>query len=274
MVANMRHGLTQLSDGTILTIPFDKVFDFGSLDILPPNVNEFTVGTTQLFPVGTRMQRDDCVYRYVKYGGTTIAAQLLAAEDPGAARDELDPTGSGTDYGTAGTAVGSTIISIATSISMEANDFVGGSLVGEDLAGEGYRYKILRNTAVSSAVNASIEIQTGLAVAVTSASHFKLIKSKWMDVVSAPTSVVATTIGVGLGVGADDSFGWAQTRGPAAVQTEGALTVGLQARHSETTAGTVAALDYDESGVNNVLVGRVMEIGATTEKSLIDLMLE
>lgn len=274
MVANMRHGLTQLSDGSILTIPFDKVFDFGGLDIIPPNVNEFTVGTTQLFPVGTRMQRDDCVYRYVKYGGTTIAAQLLAMEDPGSAHDELDPTGSGTDYGTAGTAVGSTIISIATSITLVANDFVGGSLVTEDLAGEGYRYKILRNTAVSSAANASIEIQTGLAVAVTSASHLKMIKSKWMDVVSAPnTSIVAPPIGVGMGVGADGSFGWAQTRGPAAVQTEGTLVVGMQARLSETTAGTVTALDISDDR-DEPLVGRVMEIGATTEKSLIDLMLE
>jgi len=274
MVANMRHGLTQLSDGTILTIPFDKVFDFGSLDIIPPNVNEFTVGTTQLFPLGTRMQRDDCVYRYVEYGGTTIAAQLLAMEDPGSAHDELDPTGSGTDYGTAGTAVGSTIISIATSITLVVNEYAGGSLVGEDLAGEGYRYKVLRNTAVSSAANASIEIQTGLAVAVTTASHFKLIKSKWKEVVSAPnTSIVAPPIGVGMGVGADGSFGWAQTRGPAAVQTEGALTVGLQARHSETTAGTVTALDISDDR-DEPFVGRVMEIGATTEKSLIDLALE
>jgi len=273
MVANMRHGLTQLSDGTILTIPFDKVFDFGSLDIIPPNVNEFTVGTTQLFPLGTRMQRDDCVYRYVEYGGTTIAAQLLAMEDPGSAHDELDPTGSGTDYGTAGTAVGSTIISIATSITLVVNEYAGGSLVGEDLAGEGYRYKVLRNTAVSSAANASIEIQTGLAVAVTTASHFKLIKSKWKEVVSAPTTVVATTVGVGLGVGADGSFGWAQTRGPAAVQTEGALVVGMQARLSETTAGTVTALDISDDR-DEPFVGRVMEIGATTEKSLIDLALE
>jgi hypothetical protein len=274
MVANMRHGLAQLSDGTILTIPFDKVFDFGSLDVMPSNINEFTVGTTQLFPLGTRMQRDDAVYRYVEFGGTTTVGDMIQAEAPDGAHDDLNPTGSGTDYGTAGTAIGTTVLSIATSITLVVNEYAGGSLVVETNTGGGYRYKVLRNT-VSSGTNSSVEIQTGLAIAIDSTSNVKLVKSKYKEVIEAPTTLTGTVVGSSMGVGANGSFGWAQTNGPASVLTEGTVVIGQQVRCSEGTTGAVTLQDYDEAGDADLgTVGTCMDVGPTTEFSLIYLSLE
>jgi hypothetical protein len=269
-MANVRHSKIQLADGSELTLPYDLTFDWDTFGNAP-DIDLFDVGTSQFYPLGTKLVRDDCVYRYVEYGGTTAAGDIIQAEAPDGAHDDLDPTGSGT--GAAVTA-GSTIISIGTSITLVVDEYAGGSMVIEADTGAGYRYKILSNEVAAGAANANVVIQDGLAVAIDASSDVKLVKSKYKEVIQLPTTVTAVVVGAGLAIGADGSFGWVQTRGPAAVLTDGTVVIGQHVRVSDGTAGSVEALDRDGSAEDEPEVGYVMDVGPTAQWSLIFLTLE
>jgi len=240
--------------------------------------NELHVVTTaQRFPIGSLIYDvgSDSKYRYVEYGGTIAAGSLAGAEVPDGAHDALDPSGTGTG---AGITKGSTIISIADSITLVENEYAGGFLYTQvNGAGLGYRYPIKSNEA-GATTNLNVTLwDPGLAVAVSASTDVALVKSRYKEVLITATTAVSIATGVSLGIGADGSFGWVQTRGPAAVLTDGgtALAIGHAVRRSEDDPGAVALLDFDEADDANVgQIGLCMDIGADGSYSLIFLTLE
>ena len=273
-IAKIRQSLFSLPDGSVIYYPYDKAFNWDGKAVIPPDIDIFTVDTVIKYPLGTKLERADAIYRYVEFGGATAAGDLCTAEGPDGAHDNLDPTGTGTAYGTAGVAAGDTIISIADSITLVADEYAGGSLVIEADTGAGYRYRILRNSAEAS--NASVEIQDGLAVAIDSTSDVKLVKSLYKEIVEAPTSQAAAYVGFSQAIGADGSFGWVCTRGPTAALEEAStdpIVVGDMVTRSDETAGAIEGHDEDDS-VNRVIVGRCMDVSADTEFALVFAMLE
>lgn len=273
-IAKIRQSLFSLPDGSVVLYPYDKAFNWDGKAVIPPDIDIFTIDTTQKFPLGTKLERAENVYRYVEYGGTTAAGDLCAAEQPDGAHDDLNPTGTGSAYGTAGVAAGDTIISIADSITLVADEYAGGSLVIEADTGAGYRYRILRNSAEAS--NASVEIQDGLAVAIDSTSDVKLVKSLYKEVVESPTTLAASLVGFSQAIGADGSFGWICTRGPTAALEDSAtdaVSIGAMVTWGDGTAGTIEGYDEDDS-VNRTIVGRCMDISADTQYALIFAHLE
>ena len=268
-MANIAHGYFRLPSGKTVELPYDPNFDFNNIDPMPGDIDPYTVGTAQLFPLGTKLVQNDRTFRYVEYGGTTAAGNVVQREAPDGAHDDLDPTGSGTG---AGVAIGDTIISIATSVTLVENEYVGGTLSVEADTGLGYSYLITANEAASSAANANVTIADGLAVALDSTSDVKLVKNAYKEVIIAPTTLTGAPCGISVGVGADGSFGWIQTTGDAAVVAEGTVTVGMEVRASETTAGTVTLQDYDEADDANLgTVGRCVDAAATTEIAVVRL---
>ncbi len=243
--------------------------------------NELHVVTTaQKFPIGSLLYDPsiDAKYRYVEYGGTTKAGDLIQAEAPDAAHDDLDPTGTGTG---AGTAKGSVLISTADAITLVASEYAGGFMKIENDTGEGYRYPIKDNDAAAS--NALFTLwDPGLAVAIDATSDVALIKSRYKEVIIHPTTQTAVPVGAGLGIGANGSFGWVQTRGPASMLTNGTLLIGRNVAPGKTTAGSVDTypITLTEAAPNtyvpgdNPAIGHVMDVGPTTEQSLIFLTLE
>ena len=197
------------------------------------------VTTTQKFPLGSMIYDvgNDAVHRYVEYGGTIAVGSLVQAEGPDAAHDVLDLTGTGTG---AGVAKGSTIISLAASKTLVANEYTNGHLSTLLDTGRGYLYPIKSNTGGTAANLLVVLYEPGLAVAVDSTTDGALLKSRWQEVIIHPTAPTAQVVGVNLGVGADGSFGWVTTRGPAATVMSAALpTVGDDCMASNGTAGSV-----------------------------------
>lgn len=259
-----------LPSGQIVTLPGSDIFTMPHG--IPSELNFYTIDTVQRYPLGTKLEIGDNTFRYVEFGGTTKAGDLMAGEPPDAAHDDLDPTGTGTG---AGVAVGDKIISIATSITLVVNEYAGGYMVIEADTGVGYAYLIEANEVAAGAANALFRIKLGLAVALNATSDVKLIKSRFKEVLIIPTSIDAIPVGVSVGVGADGSFGWMATKGPWSVLTLDGVTIGEHVRASgATTAGAVVALDRDGTAEDEAEVGLVMDVGATTEQSLIALDLE
>ena len=254
--------------GQVVTLPGISIFTMPSA--IPDELDFYDIDTIQRYPLGTKLEIGDNTFRYVEFGGTTKAGDLMAAEPPDAAHDDLDPTGSGTG---AGVAVGDKIISTADTITLVQDEYAGGFMVIEADTGVGYTYFIESNDAAAS--NALFRIQLGLAIALDSTSDVKLLKSRFKELLIIPTSIDAIPVGISVGVGADGSFGWMATKGPWCVLTSGTVLIGEHVRAAGvTTAGAVIALDRDGTNENEAEVGKVMDVGPTTEQSLIVLSLE
>ena len=258
-------GLRNLPDGSVMYLPGSTVFEMPGA--IPSEIDIFTIDTIQRYPLGTKLERGDNVFRYVEFGNTTAAGDMIQAEGPDGAHDDLDPSGGLV-------AVGSKVITISTAITLVKDEYAGGYLVIEADAGAGYAYQVTANDADAAAGGATVTIRDGLAVAITSASDAKLVKSRYKEVIEMPATVTGLVVGASLGVGADGSFGWATTRGPAAVLTDGTVVIGQHVRASDGTAGSVEALDRDGSAEDEPELGYVMDVGPNTEFSLIFLTTE
>lgn len=266
--------LMQNENGLSLFLARDLVFagPVQGLESLIGSNELHVVTSAQKFPIGSMIYDigTDSVYRYVEFGGTTKAGDITQAEAPDGAHDNLNPTGTGTG---AGVAKGETLISLSDTITLVVNEYASGFMKIEADTGVGYRYPIDLNDAPAS--NSLFTLRPpGLALALDSTSDVALYKSRYKEIIIMPTAVTGMLVGASLGVGADGSFGWVQTRGPASVLTDGTVVIGQHVRASDGTAGAVEPLDRDGTAEDEPEVGRVMGVGPTGEQSLIFLTLE
>lgn len=255
------------SSGQVIYLPGSDIFDMPNA--LPGEIDLYNIDTIQRFPLGMKVQIGDNVFRYVEFGGTTVAGQVAQAEAPDAAHDDLNPTGTGSG---AGVAAGDTIISTSDTITLVQDEYADGYMVTEADTGAGYTYLIESNDAAAS--NALYRIKMGLAVAIDATTDLKLVKSRWKEVIQAPTTLTGALSGVSVGVGADGSFGFLATRGPWAVETDGVVVIGQHVRASDAVAGAVEPLDRDGTAEDEPEIGRVVDVGPDNEWSLIDLSLD
>jgi len=262
--------IIQNENGLALFLARDTVFagPVQGVESLLSDNELHVVTSAQKFPIGSMIYDigADAVYRYVEFGGVTKAGDMVQSEGPDAAHDDLNPTGTGTG---AGVAKGDTLISLSDTITLVADEYASGFMKIEADAGVGYRYPIDSHDAPAS--NSLFTLRPpGLAVALSSASDVALVKSRYKEVIIMPTTLTGHVLGASLGIGADGSFGWVQTRGPASVLTNGTLIIGRPVVAGETTAGSVdtkpdgAAVTDDRSDL-----GEVMDVGPTTQQSLI-----
>ncbi len=270
-----RANVTQMPSGQVITLPGDDVFNMPHG--LPSEIDIYDIDTTQRYPLGTKLEQANKIFRYVEFGGTTKAGDLVQTEATDAAHDVLDPSGTGTG---AGVAAGSKIISTADTITLVQDEYAGGQMMIEDGAGTGYNYMIESNDDAAS--NALFRIKHGLAVAITSTTNVRLVKSKYKELLICPTTLTGLPVGVGVGVGADGSFGWMVTQGTWSVLTNGTLLLGRMVSNGVTTAGSVDTypITLSEAAPNtyvpgdSMVIGVCADVGATTAHSLIDIQLE
>lgn len=233
------------------------------------DVDPFAESSTQQLPLGTFMMYGDRWFRYAENGGTALAAgKVVQSEVPiaGNITAAVNTAAAGdasvefTEGGTAGIAV---------------NSMAGGYLNVDDATGEGHLLRIQKNDAISTSGAGTIFLSDPVVTAFEAASTCTIIKSPWKDVIihaSPPTAMVSGVPPIPVTA---DYFFWAQTHGPASVLTDGTVVIGEQVRGAEGSAdGAVAALDYDESGRDEAVVGYVMSVAATTKYSTIFLTIE
>ena len=225
-------------------------------------VDPFTSGTSQLFPLGSRLLYGNTVYAYGRLAAAAVTAGKCVTHAASIAHHfDLTPT--------AGVAAGETAISVETAgTDITLNQYANGYLYVNDAAGEGQMLRIKSNPAHDHSADPSIVITCydDLATAITTSSRITLIP----DPRSGQIVQAATTTGATLGVTVVDmaasAYGWFSVSGPATVLTSGTLVVGNHA----VPLGAAGAVGPAAGDVIQV-IGTVMIVNVTTDYSLINL---
>ena len=262
----LRQGWQSLPNGATLWIPEDLGFDWAGKDPMDPNLNPGVDNASKLLPVGTIYETPLGRWRYFEGGGTIAAGRVAAHELPDVAHDNLTP---------AVAAIGATEITISDTITLVLNEYVGGQLFVEAkaTAGAGYSYPIIKHTAPASGAVFTIGIP--LSIALDASAEISLVKSPYQECLISTSPAVTSVSGVTRHPAANGDFGWMQTKGLCAVLGDTALLIAQPCIPSVNVDGAVGPLLYADTGaVELVHVGRVVNPGADTEMSLIDLQLE
>lgn len=235
------------------------------------NQSLFEASAVQKHRLGTKRVLDDGrVFVYAKMGAVAgVAGSLYQSEVPDANLDELVMLA--TDL----PAVGEKEIYFtngATAITL--NMFRDGFCVVNKGTSAGHMYKISGNPAIGAATAGKIDLYDAVRVAGVALDEITLVKNPYDGVIIHPSPPTALPLGIcPIAVTASYYF-WLQTAGICAALTDGTLVIGNALKPSETTDGAVCAYLVADAG-DLVLpeVGRVIEVGATGEWSLIDLCL-
>ena len=153
---------------------------------------------------------------------------------------------------------------------LTANQYAEGYLFVNDVNGEGQCLKVKSNPAHDHSDDPSVIITCydDLATALTTSSQLTLMPNPYSAVVVAPATHTGACVGATTIDMTASYYGWFQTHGPAALLTDGTLTLVSPAGRSDGTAGAVEVLDSDADAEGQV-IGQVMCVSADSEYSLI-----
>jgi len=228
-------------------------------------VDPFAESSSKLFPLGSELIYNDRKFRYGLNGGSAITAGKLVQHVTEVANHTNCAA-------TATTAAGETAISIETAgdTDLTANQYAEGYLFVNDVNGEGQCLKVKSHPAHDHSDDPSVIITCydDLATALTTSSQLTLMPNPYSAVVVAPTTHTGACVGATTIDMTASYYGWFQTHGPAALLTDGTLTLVSPAVRSDGVAGAVEVLDSDADAEGQV-IGQVMCVSATAEYSLI-----
>lgn len=256
------------SEGFVLT-PTCSQWDHAAGDTHP---NPWATSSVQLFPLGSKLQRGEEIWRYCKAGATGlgIAAPVQQAKAVHAEQDDDIVCGAAAAIGAYTVEVTSTA-NLDGSPNDEANDFAEGFLIVNDEAGEGQCLRIKSNEALSGTANSTFTLYDPLTVALTTSSQLGLVRNPYYKVIATEAVVSGIVVGVPqLAVTATYWF-WCKTGGPAAVDMNAACALGTYC-----VVGTTAAQADPAAAVTTELIlGNMMTPGVTDgEKAIVFLTLD
>ena len=241
-------------------------------------VDPYTESATQQFPLGAKLIYNDRTYRYAQVGGTGIGAGLaVCTRDKSHATNHLN-------LSCAAAAIGATTVAIETAgTDIVANEYKGGYLYVNDGTGQGLAYKIKSHPAHDHSDDATCVITLydpiKVALVASGTSQVSLAHNKYKKVIVMPatTPLTGQTVGVTQIALTASYYGWIQTGGPAAALVVGTVVIGdsVCVGIDGGTAGSVVPRVADSAAQRvSRTVGQVMQVNASTEYALIDLMFE
>jgi len=166
-------------------------------------------------------------------------------------------------------AIGEKTVTLTTgSTAVTTDQLKDGYVVPEDDAGEGITYTVKSNAAAATTAALTIELLEGLILAWTTATTVGIFANPYSVIIRHPAPATAFLVGVAAGPITASDYGWLQTWGPCVVLTEGTVVINEGVIDSATADGAVAPTASTAAGEENY-VGVTMEVGPTTEHSLI-----
>lgn len=220
----------------------------------------FSSSANQMHNLGELIfSNDGRAYRYAKAGGTTLVqGKLQQAQAEATGNQNLTAVAA---------AIGDTLISSTSTVTITANQFSGGFAIITVTPGEGYIYKIKSNAAYTAAAP-TLTLDEPLQVALTTSSRIDLVANPYSAVIVNPSTATSAPVGVAVYPITNAQYGWLQVGGVTSVLADGALVVGTAVVASNATAGAVEAL----TGVQ-AIVGTAVTGVATTEYGAVKLNL-
>lgn len=221
---------------------------------------------TALTQVGTYIETNDGRgFRYCKVGAVaTVVGKLYQAS----AQDttNLNPSGG---IGLAAAAAGATSVTLTSSLTLAANLLAGGLMAINVTPGVGYVYKIVGNTAVSSAANCVVTLEDPIVVALTTSSKAVLCQNPYSGIIVNPATASSSPVGVAQSIITAGQFGWIQTHGAAALLNDSATAVGLGVAPSAAVAGASKTMAATLSQI-----GYALQVGVNTEYDFVFLTID
>lgn len=215
-------------------------------------------------PLGSLMAlADGRRFRYGLASGTAIATASLCQQTLNAADHDLLAVA-------AAVAIGDRVVTVTNgaTTAIAVDDLVDGWIVVEDDAGEGYLYTIKSNDAAAVDATVTVDTYEDVQVALTTASTVGLFRNPYGRIIIHPSPATALLVGVTQVAMTASQYGWFQDYGPCAVVTQGTVVINEKVIDSASADGAVAPTASTAAGEENY-VGVVMEVGPTTEHSLI-----
>ena len=259
----------------------------GNIDLAKFNIRESV--TEPRYALGTRVSIGNRTFRYAHFGAATSQAMIVSTDISAQGTDSttklgiIAPVSSNTT--TDGTK-GQKFVQF-TLASMSVNQLAGGYFhVSGDTTGTGtgggYTYRIKGNSASgvgTSSDEVRIELYDNIETEVTSGASTFIIGNLYADLLRHATSgsIDQLVVGVSLAVQAADDFGWVQTWGPAACQSDGTVSAGnpVSASGTSTGAGRVDVLGGSGTGVADIqqdpIVGMAMHDATISRHVLVNL---
>jgi len=269
------------SSGQIITVngshlKYTAASGYGPTDLIigkggssAQTADPFAESSTQLFPLGTKLIYNDRTFRYGLNGGSAITAGKLVQHVTEVAHHTNMAA-------TAAVSAGETAISVETNgTDITADQYAEGYLFVNDVNGEGQCLKVKTHLAHDHSSDPSISITCydDLKTALTTNSELTLMKHPYSAVVVAPTTHTGACVGATTVDMTASYYGWFQTGGPAALLTDGTITLTAPVVRSDGTAGAVEVLDSDADAEGQV-IGQTMCVSASGEYSLIWMQLD
>ena len=199
------------------------------------NQDIYEISATAKHRLGTRVQRGDRVYRYVKAGAAmtsnavacwSIYNQTIASSSVQAAA----PAGQNYVYVTVGSSEG-----LANDGVFAKDDLAGGSILIALTSGYGeiFNFMITSNDALAAAGTLKIYLDGELPVALTTSSYVEAHASIYSDVRHGDMGGFAMCLGVSMRLlTAAAPYGWIQTWGPSWLASQPAVGLGAHAQEA------------------------------------------
>ena len=277
---NVLDSMMNLKSGGNLTIDASTTAGDTSL-IINNAVSPYVQGTSQLYPLGTKLIYGGRTFRYAFMGGACTAGKLVqqAAHVAHHTNCLVINADAATLGGVAYShAIGSRAICIDTAgdTDLTADQYAEGYLLVNNEESEGALLRIRTHLAHNHGVDPSVVIETydPLTTAVVkNSSHISLVLNPYKDVVVAPTAETGAVVGATVIDMSDDNYGWLVTSGPAALLVSNAnLVLGHRVVRSDSDAGGVMPDNGDDL---TPVLGQVMATGVVdTEYALINLNIQ
>ena len=250
-----RWSKVSLPEGMELTVPIDDTMPH---IVIPASVDPYAESSTKQFPLGTKLEYGEEVYRYALCGGTGVEIGALVQAVVPLAGHINEVCGS--------EAIGDTVIAFTpntqTTDDLAENELARGYIYIYDGAGEGAKYLIKSHPAIVGAVSGDITLYDPIRIA-TAGLVATVIHNKFYKFLIHPSPPTAMVLGWTVAAVTADYYCWIQTKGPLCALIDGTVVMGEEVRPSEDDDGAVAALVYDEDvDADHGCVGRVLEIGA------------
>lgn len=211
--------------------------------------------------VGSYMETaDGRGFRYSKIGATsTVVGKIYQSS----AQDTTNYNPSG-GLAVAAQNIGDTSITLTGTLTITANALQGGFAGINITPGQGYMYRIAKNTGVAAAANAVITLDDPIVVALTTASKVVLAPHPYNGVIVNPTTATGAPVGVAQAIVTNAQYGWLQTFGPALLLNDAGTAVGLGLAPSAATAGAAKT-----NAATLSMIGYALTTQVTTEYDLV-----
>lgn len=220
----------------------------------------YKTNTNKLHRLGAQgVTRDGRVFRYTLAGAVDLAA--------GKVNQVAAVVGNHQNIAVfAAAAVGDNVVQLTLgATATTAAQYDDGYVVGFDTPGVGQCLNISGTPVLALSTSGPFQLYDPVATALTTASKVNLEKNQWSGaLVYATGATTEFCNGVASVLISAATYGWLQTRGPAAVLTNGAITKGAGVVPGQTTAGSV---DIEATTTITQRVGTQIQTGTTTKYS-------